>query len=686
MPAVPADGALRQPPGCPGAGGSPVHGAAGSGRQGAEPAACDSPQGGVASRSPRHSRRPARADPAGEGCPLTEERREARDINDRFFSIQEGALSKRLTVFEQTDTPAPSSDGQARSASPADGELTRIIGTPKPDLGALLSDDHLLEPTPLNCTLGHSMSELEFFEARKRGIDQAQRLARLQRGRAPTMRQRDSEPLALALVGLPACGKTYVARRILRYLTWMGIRCKVFNVGIYRRRMLGHQEAAFFDPRNGENQQRRDEVVEAALADVVDYLRRDGGQVAIYDATNTTVQRRSVVRETLLGGPDPVLHEGRLVFVEITAPPHEHEALMQEAGHTMPEYQDAARWTHAEAVADLRLRVEHYRGTYERLSREEGSFIAADPWTERMRMHRIQGYLPGRLAFLLMNLRIKRRNVFVCHTAELDCRVVQDAREAASAADLGTQGGSAALTQSLQVRQQLAAQPSRPDAKGSPRAFLSPEGERFARGLTGLLRDRVQPGEDVVVWTSNDAAGAATAFYVASAGYNVISWRYLGPFGFSVSQKLMGETFEDVTERLEPIIFELERAQAHTLIIASPRVAQLLSGYLGERPAPVAVQPHTVVRVLPCAFGFESEIYRMQSAADSHVPSSCPGAFDAAPLWSGSPASISPAVLAWPPSSAAATPPHSFPGGALHCSAADGLVQGEEEPPIEIET
>jgi 6-phosphofructo-2-kinase/fructose-2,6-biphosphatase 2 len=41
----------------------------------------------------------------------------------------------------------------------------------------------------------------------------------------------DSLKLAVVMVGLPARGKSYTARRIERYLSWLGYRTGVFNVG-----------------------------------------------------------------------------------------------------------------------------------------------------------------------------------------------------------------------------------------------------------------------------------------------------------------------------------------------------------------------------------------------------------------------------------------------------------------------
>ncbi len=40
----------------------------------------------------------------------------------------------------------------------------------------------------------------------------------------------------VVMVGLPARGKTFVSKKLVRYLNWIGIRSKVFNVGEYRRK------------------------------------------------------------------------------------------------------------------------------------------------------------------------------------------------------------------------------------------------------------------------------------------------------------------------------------------------------------------------------------------------------------------------------------------------------------------
>jgi hypothetical protein len=61
----------------------------------------------------------------------------------------------------------------------------------------------------------------------------------------------DSPKLAGVMVGPPARGKSYTARRIERYLSWLGYRTRIFKVGEYRRARVGTRVPhSFFGPDN----------------------------------------------------------------------------------------------------------------------------------------------------------------------------------------------------------------------------------------------------------------------------------------------------------------------------------------------------------------------------------------------------------------------------------------------------
>ncbi|CAF5229613.1 unnamed protein product, partial [Rotaria magnacalcarata] len=68
-----------------------------------------------------------------------------------------------------------------------------------------------------------------------------------------------------------------------------------FNVGDYRRDAVkGYAGKEFFDPDNTEAVAIRNSCAQHALEDMCDYLQNEG-EVAIFDATNTTRERRRTV-------------------------------------------------------------------------------------------------------------------------------------------------------------------------------------------------------------------------------------------------------------------------------------------------------------------------------------------------------------------------------------------------------
>jgi predicted kinase len=103
-----------------------------------------------------------------------------------------------------------------------------------------------------------------------------------------------SDKLVIIMVGLPATGKTHIAKRICRFLSFFhDIPSQIFNVGDYRRQLCGAQMPAdFYNSENVEGMAARKIACDAALADLVEYIQQDGVRVAAFDATNSTFERR----------------------------------------------------------------------------------------------------------------------------------------------------------------------------------------------------------------------------------------------------------------------------------------------------------------------------------------------------------------------------------------------------------
>ena len=120
--------------------------------------------------------------------------------------------------------------------------------------------------------------------------------------------------LLIIMVGLPARGKSYIVRKLSRYLNWLQYEARVFNVGERRRvrayveqsgekaeesrlsRGLFSSSAAFFDPTNPDLVLARDRIALETLDELLDWLSgQESSSIGILDATNSTQKRRQTV-------------------------------------------------------------------------------------------------------------------------------------------------------------------------------------------------------------------------------------------------------------------------------------------------------------------------------------------------------------------------------------------------------
>jgi hypothetical protein len=82
------------------------------------------------------------------------------------------------------------------------------------------------------------------------------------------------EKIVIGMVGLPARGKSYIARKLARFLHWAGLRAKVFNIGMYRRFHIGVDcDSHFFDQNNFEALKARESCATSAVIDLVKFLQ-----------------------------------------------------------------------------------------------------------------------------------------------------------------------------------------------------------------------------------------------------------------------------------------------------------------------------------------------------------------------------------------------------------------------------
>ncbi len=400
------------------------------------------------------------------------------------------------------------------------------------------------------------------------------------------------------MVGLPARGKTFIARKVARYLSWLGNRTQVFNVGAYRREHLGsRQPHSFFDRRNEEGNRARLEMAQRALHDMLAWLAR-GGEVAIYDATNSTHERRAFITDACNQAGVEV------VFIESIC--NDPDVIAANIRATKAHSPDYAEVEAHEAVADFEQRIAHYAEVYEEVNRQDGRYIKIIDVGETVEAHRIDGYLPSRLVFYLLSFHLVPRPIWLTRHGESQFNVE------------GRIGGDSSLTTA---------------------------GHAYARSLAEFVRDQV-PGNPVV-WTSTLKRTVETASALdlpsepwkaldeIDAGVcdgmtyaeiqNKMSNEYVARRGQKFRYRYpRGESYADVIDRLEPVIFEVERERRPLLIIGHQAVLRALYAYLmDQRPEACPTLPiplHTVIELTPTAYGCEERRFALSSASESPSP------------------------------------------------------------------
>ena len=178
--------------------------------------------------------------------------------------------------------------------------------------------------------------------------------------------------LYVALVGLPASGKSTLAKRIRDDFVDEGINCAIFNNGELRRKIAGpaSTESSWYAPDNSEGREIRERIALANMQEAKKFLS-EGGDVAVLDATNGSRKRRRLLEETLNDHP--------LLFIEcLNEDPVLHEACIRRKA-LLPEY---ASYSEEDAVESFKARIAYYNSIYEHLD-EEKYYLCVDTMANR---------------------------------------------------------------------------------------------------------------------------------------------------------------------------------------------------------------------------------------------------------------------------------------------------------------
>ncbi|SJX61099.1 related to 6-phosphofructo-2-kinase [Sporisorium reilianum f. sp. reilianum] len=432
--------------------------------------------------------------------------------------------------------------------------------------------------------------------------------------------------ILIATVGLPARGKTHLSHAIERYLTWLGVKSGVFSLGDHRRKVLGGANKIPSDyfvsgPKSEDTEKLRKHILDDFDDTVIDFFFNQGGQVVVYDANNSVQSRRYAIREKYgkLG-----VH---VMFLEsICTDPKVVEANVRSVKLSSPDYVD---WDPEKAMQNYYERIAGHEKTYEPIENPSFPYIKLINVGEQVVVNNIQGYLQSRIVFFLMNIHNRQRTIYLARAGEA---LVEHLYKAD--ADLSSLGWDYADELShfmANLRRKKAGLP--PIAAPTS---TNGDAEQPAGSKDGFME---QDNKAFEVWTSQRRRSSHTAYPLAEKGYKVIERSQLSEMnpgvvdGMSVDEvkqrfpdeyerKLReayshrfprAESYHDLSVRLEPIIFELERTRNDVLIIGQSSVLRCLIAYLqGLQPheiPSIQVREGQLIEILPQAYGVKTEVH-----------------------------------------------------------------------------
>lgn len=430
-----------------------------------------------------------------------------------------------------------------------------------------------------------------------------------------------TDSLVIIMVGLPATGKTHIAKRICRYLSFFhDIPAQIFNVGDYRRSLVGAKmPASFYDPENKEALAQRTEACNAALRDLLEYMKQDGVRVGVYDATNSTLERREYLKKKLKDSKIGF----KIFFLESICV---DETILEQNIRTVklgtPDYHDVDP---EEAVSDFKERRRIYDKYYKPLDDKEGSYIKMID-CKKFVVNAVRGYLPLKVVHFCMNLHTLPRTFYLSRHGQSEYNV------------LGKIGGDSGLSlNGIEYARRLGAYAKEHiaiqtviDDDGNEK-----KGEVPCRLWTSTLKRTKETAQFIEhphlqwEWDNGEVAdwlqfrpmprrNLDEIFAGTCDGmtYKEIETYFPAEFKRRQEDKLAyryprGESYMDVILRLEPLAHEMERTREPVVMIAHQGIHRIIYAYfmgMNRKDAPyVSIPLNTVIKLTPHAYGCHEE-------------------------------------------------------------------------------
>jgi 6-phosphofructo-2-kinase/fructose-2,6-biphosphatase 2 len=422
-----------------------------------------------------------------------------------------------------------------------------------------------------------------------------------------SMTNRQEEKFIFALVGLPARGKSYLSRKLANYMNWIGYSSKVYSIGLYRRSLIGvNCNWKFFEDKDEVIIQKRQKCLYKTLDDLISFLTCKDGKIGILDGANTSKEKRRMIENYIKDRlPDNIKYN--ILWIESICT--EEKIIEENLMKTKLKSPDYKGWDEDEAIRDFLIRIKTYENTYDYLSEEldgsDCSFIQMINYNAEVNVRNVKGFVESKVLSFLMNLFSGEKPIYFTRHGESEYN------------QNSTIGGDSALTEK-----------GRAFSKALYNFLMN---EEFMKNktfsikpvvFTSTLKRCLQTAEPLTSFAKQEVYKCLDD--IDSGEYDGMPLsefkeKHAKEYDDRIKDKLnyrypRGESYMDLINRIEPIIYELERREGPVIVIGNQATLRCLYGYFTNTPLKdiphIHIPDHTIIRKLPQAYGFNEERFK----------------------------------------------------------------------------
>lgn len=364
------------------------------------------------------------------------------------------------------------------------------------------------------------------------------------------------------------------------------------------------QTAEFFDPQNTRAAQIREQVAQETLDELLDFILEQGGSVGIFDATNSTLERRKTIMKRIRERAGPDLNVLFLESLCVDQNLLESNMRLKLSG---PDYKDQDPVT---ALADFRKRVSQYEKVYVPLGEYEEHnnmpYVQMIDVGRKVVSHQIRGFLSAQTVYYLLNFNLAPRQIWITRHGESIDNVKG---RLGGDSDLSANGVAYAKALTEFIKHERQAWDVRQEEKARRTHFPPRPGDTTPPNpdYSSHVDERGEGQKSFCVWTSMLKRSIQTAQYFDEDDFELKQWKMLDELNAGDMEGMTygeirtqhndeyelrkrnkmayrypgagGEGYLDIINRLRAVIVEVERMTDHVLLVGHRSVARVLLAY-----------------------------------------------------------------------------------------------------------